>query len=98
MAKELETIVYTTDASHLLIKAFEELDKLRKRFVYKYGKLAFMYSYEANSPEDKQERNELYKLLQFAGLPENVFPLSSSKVYESAEEQEADHDDVFFGV
>jgi hypothetical protein len=96
MVKELETVVYTTDASSKIIKAFEMLDKLRKRFVYKKDKLAFMYSHLANTSEDKQERDALYKLLLFAGIED--FCLDSSKVYETSEEQNNDHEGRFFGV
>jgi hypothetical protein len=95
MAKNLETVVYTTDASYKIIKAYETLDKLRKRFVYKKGKLAFMYSHPAYTSEDKQEQGALYKLLSFADIED--FCLDSSEAYETSEEQNNDHEGRFFG-
>jgi hypothetical protein len=94
MSEEVETITFSAEAERQLVKAFEQLDKLRARFVKQKGRLAFMFSHTHDIPYNGLERGLLQKLYAFALI--DYFPMYSSKIYATPTEQENDNEGPYF--
>jgi hypothetical protein len=89
MARKRNTITLTTDAGYKIIKLYEMMDKLRERFVFKDGALAFMYN--KNQDADNEVLDKLSKMAEIEG-----FCIDRVLYYDTVEEQEKDNQGLFF--